>query len=74
MRPVTVDTGGPNDIFRGARVVWLHVPRGGYGYEIHVPATVVAVGKHASTIEVITADLRVVRRVVPTGSLRWRTL
>lgn len=25
---------------RGSRVVWMHRPRGGYGYTIHIPAVV----------------------------------
>lgn len=32
---------GPDDIWPGRLCVWLHTPRGGYGYTIRIPAKVV---------------------------------
>jgi len=72
MRSVTVDTGGADDIFRGACVVWMHVPRGGYGYAIPIDAKVLLVGRELVRIEVKTAAGEIVERAVKVGSLRWR--
>lgn len=72
-RRVTVDTGGPDDVFPGARVTWIHVPRGGYGYEVPIPATVVAHAGRPRTwvaIEVVRRDGSKVRRRVDVASLR----
>lgn len=33
------------DMRVGEWVIWLHVPRGGYGYTVRVPARVESVGK-----------------------------
>ena len=75
MRPVTVDTGGPGDVFEGALVTWMHTPRGGYGFSMPIDATVVAYGLRPSTIvviEVTSKSGRVLRRHVRAESLRWR--
>lgn len=58
------------DIWRGLRVVWLHVPRGGYGYVLRVPATVVSASRTHVTIDAERADRSVVRRVVNIKSIR----
>lgn len=39
----------------GDRVTWMHEPRGGYGYQIPVDATVVRVGPRRVLIEAVTA-------------------
>lgn len=74
-RPVTVDTGGPDDVFPGALVTWLHVPRGGCGFVTRTPARVISCPRRPSTrvrIEVITRNGCMVTRVVEAKSLRWR--
>lgn len=71
MRPVTVDTGGPDDIYRGALVVWIHVPRGGYGYQLPIRAKVLLVGREKARIEMKKKDGSLVERVVKVDSLRW---
>lgn len=71
MRPVTVDTGGPDDLFAGALVTWLHTPRGGYGHSVPVDAKVIAVGDR-TTIEVADRLGRPVMRTVLARNLRWR--
>ena len=71
----TVDTGELTDVWPGSLVTWLHVPRGGYGYEIPVDAKVVAIPRRPSTkvtIEVVGKTGRVVRRVVDASRLRSR--
>lgn len=70
-RSVTVDTGGPDDVFIGARVTWLHAPRGGYGYTVAIPAKVVGLGPKRVTIEVKSRNGRMAKRVVCATSLRW---
>ncbi len=74
-RLVTVDTGGPDDVFPGASVTWLHVPRGGYGYVLPVDAEVAAHGRAPSTrvtIVVATRSGRRVKRSVDAANLRWK--
>jgi hypothetical protein len=73
-RLVTLDTGGPDDVYPGCLVTWLHVPRGGYGYVLPVDAKVVWCGRTAKTvrIEVVTKDGRTVVRTVDPKNLRWR--
>lgn len=74
-RPVTVDTGGPDDVRPGALLVWLHIPHGGYGYVWPVNAQVVSHGRRPSarvTIEVEKRNGERVRRVVDASNLRWR--
>ena len=76
-RPVTVDTGGPDDVFRGALVTWLHVPRGGYGYTMPVDAVVLRHAGRPRTwvqIEVAKANGDKVERRVDAGNLRWRSV
>jgi hypothetical protein len=72
-RPVTVDTGGPDDIWPGALVTWLHTPSGGYGYTFPIDAKVLAVtSKGFVRIEVTTkAGNRRTGRV-KAANLRWR--
>lgn len=69
---VTVDSGERSDVARGSRVVWLHVPRGGYGYTLSIPAEVVAI--HPTTGWVTISAQRqaggCVKRVVRVSSLR----
>jgi hypothetical protein len=72
---VTVDVGASSDVFPGALVTWLHVPRGGYGYVFPVDAVVVAHARRPRTwvrISVITADGRRVERRVEAANLMWR--
>jgi hypothetical protein len=42
----------PRDLWRGQRVIWRHVPRGGYGFVLRIPATVVKVTQKRVTIKV----------------------
>ena len=73
-RPVTVDQGSLDDVFPGARVVWLHVPRGGYGFILPVEAEVVSHGGRPSMRVKIQVETRVgkrVNRVVDAENLRW---
>lgn len=75
IRPVTVDTGGPNDVFVGALLTWLHTPRGGYGYTMPVDAVVLGHGGRPRTwvkIEVTKANGDKVKRRVEAVNLRWR--
>lgn len=75
MRPVTVDTGGPDDVFPGCLVTWLHTPRGGYGYAMPVDAKVISCHRRLSTrvtIEVTTKLGDKVQRCVDAKNLRWR--
>lgn len=63
-----------HDVFVGALLVWLHAPRGGYGYTVPINAKVVALNPQGdrATIEVARRDGRKVRRTVNTTSLRWK--
>lgn len=75
MRPVTVDTDGPDDVFKGALMTWLHTPRGGYGYTMPVDAVVVGHARRPKTwvkIEVKRATGEIVQRRVDVANLRWR--
>lgn len=75
IRAATVDTGGPDDVFPGALVTWMHTPRGGYGYTMPVDAEVVAHASRPGTwvsIRVTTRAGRVVKRRVDVRNLRWR--
>ena len=75
-RRCTIDTGGPDDVFPGASVTWLHEPRGGYGYVYPVDAKVLGHGRRPSTkvrIEVAKRSGEVVARTVDVSNLRWRT-
>lgn len=71
LRPVTVDAGGADDLFVGALVTWMHVPRGGYGFVLAVHATVERVTKRRVTVRVMTAAGSRVKRVVAASTLRW---
>lgn len=74
-RSITVDTGGLGDVFSGALVTWLHVPRGGYGYTLPVDAKVISHARRPRTwvrIEVMKRDGSTVERRVDIKSLRWR--
>jgi len=53
----------------GQKVVWKHIPRGGYGYVIPVPAEVVRVWVARVTIRVQKASGEYVNRVVKPESL-----
>jgi len=44
------------DLWTGRRVVWLNTPRGGYGYTIKVPATVVERDGESVTIDAQLKD------------------
>ncbi len=72
-RFVTVDTGGPDDVFRGALVLWLHTPRGGYGYTVAIDATVVTARRSGVQISVQTRSGAIVKRTVQASNLRWRS-
>lgn len=63
-----------HEVFVGALVMWMHTPRGGYGYTVPVPGQVVALNPQGdrATIEVAKSSGAKVRRSVLTGSLRWR--
>lgn len=69
MRPVL-----SHEIFIGAIVSWMHVPRGGYGYTVPVDATVKATNLDGTraVIEVKKRDGSTVERCVMTENLRWR--
>lgn len=71
-RRVTVDTGGPDDIFAGALVTWLHVPSGGYGYTLPVDATVMRATRSRVTIRLRTNAGSEITRSVDPSRLRWR--
>ena len=74
-RPVTVDTGGPDDVFVGALLTWIHTPRGGYGYTMPVDAVCVAHAGRPRTwvkIEVEKTTGEKVKRRVEAAYLRWR--
>lgn len=74
MIPCTVDTGTPSDVFPGALVTWLHVPRGGYGFAVPTPAKVLSHGRRPATwvrIEVAARDGRNVKRRVDVARLRF---
>lgn len=64
-----------HEAFIGALVTWLHVPRGGYGYEYPVDATIVGLNLQGdrARIEVTTRSGENVLRNVSTDSLRWRS-
>lgn len=73
-RHATVDTGGQDDVFKGALVTWIHTPRGGYGHTVAIPATVIAHAGRPRTwvrIEVARRDGSRVKRSVDAASLRW---
>jgi hypothetical protein len=75
VKAVTVDTGGPDDVFVGACVVWMHTPRGGYGYSMPVDAKVLghSLRPHTQvTIEVKTKKGAALVRHVKAENLRWR--
>lgn len=62
--------GPPSGPSPGRLMLWLHRPRGGYGYLVPIPAVVVS---HAGTwvvIEVARRDGSVVKRRVDVASLR----
>jgi len=65
----------PHELFVGALVSWMHVPRGGYGYTIPVDAKVVSLNLHGdlAIIEVARRDGSIVKRRVNTEKLRWRS-
>lgn len=74
IRAVTVDTGGPDDVFPGCIVTWIHTPRGGYGYTMPVEARVISHSRRPRTkvtIEVTTRSGGKVRRTVDAKNLRW---
>lgn len=58
------------DLWRGLRVIWLHRPRGGYGYAIRVPCTVQSWTTSHATVEVERADGSRSPRVVSRANLR----
>ena len=62
----------PYQLFRGARVYWVHRPRGGYGYVVRIPATVAIPGRKRTTIDAELASGKTCRVSVSTVSLRWR--
>jgi hypothetical protein len=75
MRVATNDTGGADDVFVGALVTWLHVPRGGYGFTVHIPAKVVGYRRRPSTNVTIEVHGRggLRRKTVSVDRLRWQS-
>lgn len=75
--PVTINTGNSTDVFPGARLVWMHVPRGGYGFATPVDATVISVVRYGRArelrvrIAIRTKDHRRVQRIVDAKHLQW---
>lgn len=71
---MTKDDVESHQLFVGALVSWLHVPRGGYGYGVHVDAKVVALNLQGNRarIEVAKKDGSTALRDVPVESLYWR--
>jgi hypothetical protein len=63
-----------HEIFVGALVLWMHTPRGGYGYASPVDARVVGLNLDGTIarIEVARRDGSTVERRVMTENLRWR--
>jgi hypothetical protein len=63
-----------DQIFIGALVTWLHKPRGGYGYEVRVPAEVRAIHRTTGRVTIAAAlnGGGIKHVVVPLLSLRWR--
>lgn len=63
-----------HEAFIGALVVWMHAPRGGYGYSCPVPARIVALNPPGDRAIILARkrDGSEVRRSVHVASLRWR--
>ena len=53
----------------GEKCIWLHTPRGGYGYQVPVNATVMAVARKRILIQVLRKDGVAVQRWVKPESL-----
>lgn len=62
-----------HETFVGACVIWMHTPRGGYGYSYPIKAKIVKLNLQGdrATIEVERIDGQIVKRNVLTSSLRW---
>jgi hypothetical protein len=59
----TATTPVPNDdLWPGRCCRWRCTPRGGYGYTIRIPVTVVAVHRTRATVRLATGEVRVVSR------------
>jgi len=56
----------------GAPATWIHVPRGGYGYQVPVDATILKLHGKTCTIEVTTRAGTKVKRRVSVENLRVR--
>jgi len=63
-----------HELFVGARVTWLHVPRGGYGYALPVDAVVTRLNLQGdrAEIEVTKKSGATVRRRVTCEHLKWK--
>lgn len=73
-RPATINTGGPDDVFPGARVTWMYIPRGGYGYAMPIEAKVLSCSCRPGTrvtLQVTTATGYLVKRDVDIANVRW---
>ena len=55
----------------GTEIIWLHEPRGGYGYVFRIPGVVVGHGRDRGKIEVAKANGEKVQRFVKEQSLRF---
>lgn len=55
----------------GDDVIWLHSPRGGYGYTFRIPGKVVGFGRCRVKIEVAKASGELVQRFVKEEQLRF---
>lgn len=60
----------PRDLWRGLIVIWLHKPRGGYGFTIRLECTVVSAAVKSALVDVKLRNGTMVRRQVPIASLR----
>lgn len=62
-----------HELFVGALVLWAHVPRGGYGFTVRMPARVAALNLQGdvAVIEVHRKDGSRVKRRVGYKSLLW---
>lgn len=50
-----------HDLYKGRRCLWVFTPRGGYGFRLRVPVTVLEVGR--TTVTILVEGRDVTRRV-----------
>ena len=56
----------------GDRIIWSHIPRGGYGYVAPVPGVLLSLGTVYATIEVAKVSGEKVKRRVEIESIRTK--